>query len=673
MPISFGGMASGVDTQEIIKKLVEVESRPIVQWEEEKKTASQKKQALLKLKEHVVTLQDSAKELYGFRAAYFDKTATSSDPSILEAEAGRFAEKGVTTVVVKELAGVHKISSEEIKKDKELEPGKFTIEVNGEKHTLRFRGGRISALYDLLNEEASDIVATTLINTKDDYYKLIIESKTSGAKGEILLSGDKGILNAIGLIKGEKGSEPSQVNIVFDQRYFIPYAGTEKIGEQDGSLSVAQDGKSVKMIGLLWREYVLPVELQLKDDSTLVFEFNYKEPSTEKEEDIPYRVEIGPDERTVIKGIELHGYNVPRIREIEPKKKKESFETVLGVGVVSSVDGERFEKLYHVDKKSKGKQEIPIGRDFKDKKISKIIFYCNEGEVDFKDASIITPQKGIGYFEPKHVITKARNSRLLVDGVEVIRDKNTGINDVIKGVTLNLKRESEQPVTITIEPNPKNAIEKIKKFIEAYNNFIDYSTELTFVERAKNAAPGTKQTVRAGLFVGDSTIIRLENTVKTVVNSAYPSRAENPIKVITQLGISTGAINSEWETVKSGKLVLDEEKFKAVVQENPEGVKEFFGSDTDGDTRIDHGMAFKLQQALKPYTIAGKNIIQSKIDYEDNTIKSNDERIARHQEHLVKYEDKLRKKFATMEKAISGSKTQSNWLKQYMNSGKEEK
>ncbi|MCX7678023.1 MAG: flagellar filament capping protein FliD [Spirochaetes bacterium] len=240
-------------------------------------------------------------------------------------------------------------------------------------------------------------------------------------------------------------------------------------------------------------------------------------------------------------------------------------------------------------------------------------------------------------------------------------------------MTLNLKRESESPVTIRIEPNPKNAVDKIKKFIEAYNNYIEYSSELVFVERAKNPTPGAKQTVRTGLFVGDSTIIRLENTVKTVVNSAYPSRADNPIKVITQLGVSTGAINSEWETIKSGKLILDEEKFITVVQENPEGVKEFFGSDTDGDTRIDNGMAFKLQQALKPYTMAGKNIIQTKIDYEDNAIKSNEERISRHQEHLIKYEDKLRKKFAAMEKAISGSKAQSNWLKQYMNSDKEEK
>ncbi len=673
MPISFGGMASGVDTEEIIKKLVQVESRPIIQWEEEKKTASLKKQALGKLKDHITALQDAAKELYGFRAAYFDKSVNSSDTSIIDATASRHAEKGSSTIVVKELAGVHKISSEEIKKDRELEAGKFTIQVNGEKHTIRFRGGKISSLFDIITEEASDIIASNLMNTRDDMYTLTLESKTPGTKGEILLSGDKGILSAIGLIKGEKGAEPSRTDMVFDQKYFIPYAGPEKTVEQNGSLSVSKDGKSVRVTGSLWREYVLPLEVPIKEDSTFEFEFTYKEPPAEKEDEIPFRVELGPEERTVIKGIELHGYNVPRIRELEKKKKKEIVDNILGVGVVSQVNGERKEKIYQVDKKSKGKQEIPIGRDFKDKKATKIILYCNEGEADFLHAAILTPEKGTGFFDPRHVITKAKNARMIVDGVEVIRDKNSGINDVIKGVTINLKRASEHPVTLTIESNTKNAVEKIKKFIEAYNAYIEYSAELTMVERTKSAGPGGKQTVRTGLFVGDSTIIRLENTVKTTVSAAYPSKAENPIKIITQLGISTGAINADWETIKTGKLLFDEEKFTNVVQENPDGVKEFFGSDTDGDTRIDNGMAYKLQQALKPYTMTGKNIIQAKIDYENNAIKSSDERIARHQEHIVQYEDKLRRKFAAMEKAISGSKAQSSWLKQNMGGGKEEK
>ena len=174
-----------------IIKLVQVESRPILQWEQEKKNSSAKKQALLTLKGHINTLNDAVKELYGFRSAYFDKTVTSSDGGAVEATAGRLASKGSTTIIVRELASTHKISTEPVKKGKELDAGKITLTVNGEARTIRFRGGKIAALSDAISEEAADIINTTLMNTEDDLFTMTLESKVPGMKGEILISGDK--------------------------------------------------------------------------------------------------------------------------------------------------------------------------------------------------------------------------------------------------------------------------------------------------------------------------------------------------------------------------------------------------------------------------------------------------------------------------------------------------
>jgi flagellar hook-associated protein 2 len=662
-------MASGVDTDEIIKKLVQVESRPIMQWEQEKKTANAKKQALGTLKGHVSTLQDSVKDLYGFRSSYFDRAVTSSDPGAVEATAGRNATKGSNTIIVRELASTHKISTEPVKKGQELESGKIILTVNGETRNIRFRGGKIAALDDVISEEASDIVNTTLMNTEGDLFTLTLESKIPGTKGEILISGDKSTLNSIGLIKGEKGSDPKKVELVYDQKYFTGYTGSEKTAEQNGKLFVEKEGRGVKLTGTLWREYVMPMGLDIKENSTLEFEFAYAEKRTPAEEALPFRIEIGPEEKTVIKGIELQGYNVPRIRPLEDKKEKDQFTTLTGVGVISGANGNRLEKIYSIDAKSKGKQEIPIGRDFKDRKIEKIIFYCNEGDASFSNTAILTPEKGTGYFEPKNVISKSKNARITVNGIDIVRDKNTGISDAVKGITLNLKRASEHPVTLTVEADAKKAIDKIKKFIESYNAYLDYTSELTFVERVSKSGPSSRSTPKTGLFLGDMTILRLENTIKTAVNSAYPSKSEEPIKILQQLGITTGALNAEWDTIKTGKLTLDEDKFTTVLVANPDGVKEFFGSDTDGDTRIDNGFAYKLQQILKPYTMSGKNILQAKIDYEIDAIKLSDDRISKHQNHLVQYEDKLRRKFSAMERAISGTKAQGNWLKQNMGGG----
>ncbi|HPD78839.1 MAG TPA: flagellar cap protein FliD N-terminal domain-containing protein, partial [Spirochaetota bacterium] len=70
MPFTMGGVASGVDTDSIINKLIEVESQPIKQLQRDKVLNNQKKEALRKLSSQLKELDAKARELYGFRAAY---------------------------------------------------------------------------------------------------------------------------------------------------------------------------------------------------------------------------------------------------------------------------------------------------------------------------------------------------------------------------------------------------------------------------------------------------------------------------------------------------------------------------------------------------------------------------------------------------------------------------
>jgi flagellar capping protein FliD len=84
-------------------------------------------------------------------------------------------------------------------------------------------------------------------------------------------------------------------------------------------------------------------------------------------------------------------------------------------------------------------------------------------------------------------------------------------------------------------------------------------------------------------------------------------------------------------------------------------------------------MAYTFVTMLQPYVGLGNNIIKSKIDLENNSIKLADERIERQTEHLKKYEEKLRSKFTAMEKAMQGSKAQKGWMNAQMGGGDEGK
>ncbi|HOM08816.1 MAG TPA: flagellar filament capping protein FliD [Spirochaetota bacterium] len=664
MPVTLGGVASGMDTDQIIQKLVEVEARPIIQWQEEKDTYSRRKEALRQLQTKLNTLNNATKDLYGFRSPFREKGVQVSDTSVLQAQASRYAVNGTHTLEVLNLASTHKVSTDQIKEDEILPAGTFSIEVDGNSYTIKFRGGNLRTLSDKVNEIASSIVSAATIKTIDDKSILTIESKVPGKKGEIKIRGDEEYLKKIGLVKGEKGAAKESQRIIFDTKYFTGYTGDKPVEDEDGTLTVDKDGKKITIDAKLWREYILPVEYKAQKQSILELNVTYSKEKSE-EEVIPYKIEIGPEETTVIKGIELKGYNISRERPLEKKPKKE-VEDIIGVGVVSVEDGKRTEKIYKLDHNKQGKQEIPIGQDFADKKITKILFYCNDGKATFQDASLVTEIKGEGILDPKNVIAEANDARIKLDGVEIVRSKNNGIDDVLKGVTFNLLSTSTKPVTITIRQNTETAVEKIKKFVEAYNDYLTFNNELTKAVKSDKVGDYQKDKNKNGIFMGDMTLLRLQNALKTAISSAYPSNVEKPIKMLYQIGVSTGEINAKWETIREGKLIIDEAKLVEVLSENPEGVQNFFGSDNDGDNRIDNGLAFKIESILDPYVSAGKNIIVAKMDLEDASIKATDERIERKQEHLKAYEQKLRQKFAAMEKAISGSKSQSSWLDMQM-------
>ncbi len=674
MPVSISGLESGMDTDAIIEKLLKVEAKPIRQLELSKQRHSNRIKALQILQENLEEVEKSARSLYGFRAAYDYKDAVSSNSDALEVKASKLAEKGVKRVKILQIAKAHKIATDPVSGEKAIPAGKFTMEVNGETYTIAFKGGKLKSLKEKIDEIASEAVTTSLTNTRGDSYVLTLQSKVTGKKGEIKLKGKRDFLKEIGMVKGLKDEAKDTVALTFDRRYFSSYEGEKKTGKQTGSLQVGGDGRSVTVEGLLWQEYTLPAGVTVKKDSVLEFDFGYSGgPDYEKDANVPYRVELGPEERTVIKGIELKGYNVSRLRKEKEQKETEEFDTILGIGIVAEENGKRQEKIYPIPEDAKGRQEIPIGKDFENRKVSKVILYTNRGKTEFKNASINTPIKEKGVLEPKNIVAGAQDARLNVDGLEIVRDKNTDLNDVIKGLTLTIKRPYDREIDITVNHDLDAAIEKIKKFVEVYNQYIDLHRELIKAGKTKNVSLNQADDDRqergnkgSGLFVGDATIIRLESALRRIISSAYPNRADEQIKILAQLGVSTGDINASWENIKEGKLIIDDAKLRQTIRDNPEGVRMFFGSDTDGDNRDDTGMAYTLVTTLKPYIMPGKSIIKSKIDLEDSTIELANERIERHEQHLREYQSRLKQKFTNMEQTLSRTKSQQDWFKAQM-------
>ncbi len=82
-PIRFGGLASGIDTDTIIKQLMQVERVPVDKLEQKKQTTEWKRDAYREINRSLMTMRNSAVDLM-FSRNFLAKTASSSDTSRVE-------------------------------------------------------------------------------------------------------------------------------------------------------------------------------------------------------------------------------------------------------------------------------------------------------------------------------------------------------------------------------------------------------------------------------------------------------------------------------------------------------------------------------------------------------------------------------------------------------------
>ncbi|TCI48022.1 MULTISPECIES: flagellar filament capping protein FliD [unclassified Exiguobacterium] len=86
-PIRFGGLASGIDTDTIIKQLMQVERAPVDKLEQKKQTTEWKRDAYREINRSLMNLRNSAVDL-SFSRNFYAKTSSSSDESRVSVVAG---------------------------------------------------------------------------------------------------------------------------------------------------------------------------------------------------------------------------------------------------------------------------------------------------------------------------------------------------------------------------------------------------------------------------------------------------------------------------------------------------------------------------------------------------------------------------------------------------------
>ena len=188
---SISGVVSGLKTDEIIAKLLELEGASVRRLEAKKAALQTKLTAWQDLNTRVLALQTKANAL-STKSAFQVKSFTSSDEDIATGSASPTADVGTYFLKVTQLAKTHQIKTQgyaDINTTK-VGTGTVTIQVGtGDEVeiTIDDTNNTLAGLRDAINKSDAEVTASIINDGTGTPYRLVITSDTMGTDGEVTL------------------------------------------------------------------------------------------------------------------------------------------------------------------------------------------------------------------------------------------------------------------------------------------------------------------------------------------------------------------------------------------------------------------------------------------------------------------------------------------------------
>lgn len=264
--------------------------------------------------------------------------------------------------------------------------------------------------------------------------------------------------------------------------------------------------------------------------------------------------------------------------------------------------------------------------------------------IDFVDDATTGVLKSLGILDAsdaiKNQLAAAQDALFTVNNLDVTRSTNT-ISDVISGVTLTLKDESATAVTLEVRNDTQTAVDKIKAFVDSYNNLMnDIATKLAY----------DSDTKVAGVLQGDRALSQLQNDLRRKVSEIIDT-ADPELNALNLIGITTSG--------QEATLTVNETKLTEVLTDNPDKVALLFGASSGN--RND-GVATRMDATVTLWTKSGTGFLTAKTDSLTDRIKDIEEQVERMESRLSIREANLWRQFIALEEVLTVMSAQSSWL-----------
>ena len=644
---SIPGVSSKYDSEETIKELVEAESIPLFRMEREKETYQNQKRAWVNLNQQMVSVRDSAQNLYSFQNPFNNRIADSSDESVLTATADRTATEQEVSILVKRVAAADRFLSKPLPKDYKVPAGLYRFRVGEEEVRINFRGGTLKDLAEAINNNSDGLLEASVVSDSKNTQVFLIESKVTGARNALTFYDQAAVFSEdAGII--ERSLEASRTitlgpSVVEGQGFTIS-EGTLRLdpaSEAKIALRPPHTMKPNMVLSLeVWVEK-LPAEA-------------YEEPTPPSGPALP---EVG--------GIEFEGIGVASARSrtvLPPWEPPEPPKRVDDAKILFVREGDKLTALPPLQDSGDfvalefEASQLPTRLD------SLVVRNRNTHRIVHVRGIRIYDKTARGEYRAVNPLASAEDALIEMNGIEITRESNE-IDDLLPGVNITLHAAGPAPVSLSVARDLESIKEGLYNFIGYYNRLLMNTDILTrqdeqVLESAVFLDEDEKEQAEEnlGLFQGNTTLMQLKSRLQRIMMDPHRTDGGRSLSLLAQIGISTsgGSFQSSGTVDRTrlrGYLQIDEAKLEESVNRMGDWVKQLFGYDSDNDLTVDTGAAYQVDIYLKAYVETG-GIVANRMAALDNSIARKDQEIERYNEHLADYEAELRRKFGAMEGAL---------------------
>jgi flagellar hook-associated protein 2 len=618
---SVSGLSSGIDWQTIIEKLRAVEQKKIDLVSGRKTTYETRLSAWQNINTKLLALKTAAETLRETSQFNAYSTSLSSnteiDPDdVLSATASADAAPGTYQITVRSLASAQKLSSTSYASQTAALGLSGDILVGG--RTVKIAStDSLSSLRNKINAVNSGAnashVTASIVNYGTNGYRIILTSGEEGSTGISLLNGGASdLLGTLGFIDAAAKAAKNTVTGGSESDAFSseddPVGGADLLNltaPQSGNVTITINGVAKAVTINLGSQSLDAVRTAINTAFTGVFT---SDPTSVVSETVDGTTRY----RLLIEGNAITYADNNNVLETLGVLKRAGVSEERGVtGDVANTSGgaaiTSSTLLKNIDgyndyitgdtitltgtRTSSGAVNMPmtitdtttvgdllaeIEAQYGEVTASltadgKIQIVDNEiGDTDLE--VILTPSKSSFLVDTNHnfgaistlrsrQIQAGANADISVDGVPVTPSSNT-VDDLITGVTLNLKKEADT-TTVTLDVERDNAAiqEKITAFVSAYNETMDaINAQLSYDAESKKTG---------GPLFGDSTLRTIKSNLTDIVLNKVPGLPDD-FSTPGLIGIAIGM---------DSKLTIDEDTLAGYLETNFDEVQRLFAAD----------------------------------------------------------------------------------------------